>query len=566
MTDLLDKTLQAALTSDTGLQLLRDLIISTAVGGRLVEQRSDEESAQQLIRRTVEKKVVEPRAKLAGRVRIGSRVSHPNGLLPPGWTWARLGEIAKTVSGNSINADEKQSMYMGGTGRPYIATKDLHVGFEGLDYENGVRIPDNALKFKVATKGTILICAEGGSAGRKCGLAEEDICFGNKIFASNLIAGISPRYMVYVYLSRAFRNSFDSAKTGIIGGVSLARFSDLFVPLPPSSEQERIVAELDELMDLCDQMSDARKTLTDVKNALSDTALRELIAIAPNGVRNSSAAEVRQLIEYIRIAESSPERLKGAVVQLAIQGALTSRRSTDTLPTAALIKVSRDALRGSARAPVEVLPENETQTFPKEWMASRLEQLLIEGPANGFSPPPAAQPTDVRSLTLSATTSGKFKPEHFKYIDEIVPLDSDLWLRDGDILVQRGNSIEHVGVSALYQGDDHRFIYPDLMMRIRVSSHVDRRFVVLAMSSPSSREYLRARASGTSGTMPKINQATLRGLPIPVPSIEEQGRIVDVVNSLHELIDRLHSRSQLLEVARATFLNTLMSADLRSRK
>ena len=157
--------------------------------------------------------------------------------------------------------------------------------------------------------------------------------------------------------------------------------------------------------------------------------------------------------------------------------------------------------------------------------------------------------TPVRSLTLTATTSGRFKGEHSKFIATHVPSDSDLWLRDGDILVQRGNTIEYVGVGAVYRGKPNLFVYPDLMMKLRVSSRLDVGFIHLAMSQEAARDYLRARASGTSGSMPKINQTTLKSLPIPVPPLAEQRRIVAKVDELLALVDALETQ---LATSRAT--------------
>jgi type I restriction enzyme S subunit len=132
----------------------------------------------------------------------------------------------------------------------------------------------------------------------------------------------------------------------------------------------------------------------------------------------------------------------------------------------------------------------------------------------------------VRSLTLSATTSGRFKRQHSKFITTDVPPDSDLWLRDGDLLVQRGNTIEYVGVAAVYRGEANCFIYPDLMMKLRVFAAVYVEYIHIAMSQEAAREFLRARASGTSGSMPKINQGTLKSLPLPIPPLAEQRRII----------------------------------------
>lgn len=75
-----------------------------------------------------------------------------------------------------------------------------------------------------------------------------------------------------------------------------------------------------------------------------------------------------------------------------------------------------------------------------------LKDLIDFGPKNGFSPKSVNFKTSTKSLTLTATTYGKFDGRCFKYINEKVDRNSYLWLKKGDILIQRGNSIEYVGV------------------------------------------------------------------------------------------------------------------------
>ncbi|HEY9708782.1 MAG TPA: restriction endonuclease subunit S, partial [Oculatellaceae cyanobacterium] len=172
----------------------------------------------------------------------------------------------------------------------------------------------------------------------------------------------------------------------------------------------------------------------------------------------------------------------------------------------------------------------------------RLGELLVFGPRNGYSPKPVDYVTPVKSLTLSATTSGKFNNQYFKYIDEKIESDSHLWLEDGDILIQRANTIEYVGVTAIYWGADQEFIYPDLMMKIRIANGLHLDFLHQAINSKSSRKFLRERASGTSGSMPKINQMTVNSLPLPLPPCAEQGRIIAKVDRLMSLCDELEAK------------------------
>ncbi|RUA05130.1 MAG: restriction endonuclease subunit S [Gammaproteobacteria bacterium] len=163
-----------------------------------------------------------------------------------GWDLKKIGEIGTVFNGNSINAKVKKEKYMNlEEGLPYIATKDI--SYESvIDYGNGIKIPDEDKSlFKIASKNTIFICAEGGSAGRKIAFTDQEVCFGNKLFALSTTDKVNSRFVYYYYFSPQFQEDFASQLTGIIGGVSMAKFKKLKVPLPSLTEQQRIVEILD---------------------------------------------------------------------------------------------------------------------------------------------------------------------------------------------------------------------------------------------------------------------------------------------------------------------------------
>jgi type I restriction enzyme, S subunit len=184
------------------------------------------------------------------------------------------------------------------------------------------------------------------------------------------------------------------------------------------------------------------------------------------------------------------------------------------------------------------------QCSEMDWQSTILGELIIGKPKNGYSAKPVNYETSFRVLTLTATTSGKFDPRHFKYFDEIIDEKSPFWLQPGDILVQRGNTIEYVGVAAVYDGIPNQFVFPDLMMRLRAKSGVITQFLYMVLSCEKSRKHLRSKATGTAGNMPKINQPTLVSLPIDLPSIEEQKEIVQRVEKLFKTIDLMEQEYQ----------------------
>ncbi len=195
------------------------------------------------------------------------------------------------------------------------------------------------------------------------------------------------------------------------------------------------------------------------------------------------------------------------------------------------------------------------------WEQSTVATVLIGKPRNGYSPRAVEYPTPVKSLTLSATTSGNFRSECFKYIDEPIPADSHLWLNPGDILIQRANTLEYVGVSAIYDGPTGTFIYPDLMMKCQANSRILTDFLHHVLSSESVRKFFRENATGTAGNMPKINQQTVLAAPLMLPPKDEQQEIVTRTKALLDFADQLEqSLSTARELAKSTAPATLAKA------
>jgi len=179
----------------------------------------------------------------------------------------KLKDIGSIFNGNSINAKVKKEKYLNlKDGFSYIATKD--VSYKSIiDYDNGVKIPFiEKENFKTAPKNTILICAEGGSAGRKIGFTKREVCFGNKLFAFVPMDNINGKYVYYFYFSDTFQKAFKSQMTGIIGGVSMNKFKNLEIPLPSLPQQKQIVAILDKAFAAIDTAkSNAEQNLQNAK-------------------------------------------------------------------------------------------------------------------------------------------------------------------------------------------------------------------------------------------------------------------------------------------------------------
>ena len=134
----------------------------------------------------------------------------------------------------------------------YIATKD--VGFDGtVTYKNGVIIPFSEAGFRIAPAGSVFVCSEGGSAGKKTAIINEDVCFGNKLFAIVNDRGLfNEKYLFFYTRYEKFREQFRLLATTLMGGISSKNFATIEIPLADLSKQERIVARIEELFSQLD--------------------------------------------------------------------------------------------------------------------------------------------------------------------------------------------------------------------------------------------------------------------------------------------------------------------------
>ena len=264
-------TLQTKLDSldNSVYELLRKSILQEAIQGKLVPQIAEEGSAQELleqIKAEKQKLVKEGKLKksaLATSVifrgddnkyyeQVGKKCLDITEQIPfetpKNWVWTRLSHIANICTGNSTSETETELKFTDVIGRYYIGTKDVDFN-NRIIYDNGIAIPKQyEPDFRLAPNNSILMCIEGGSAGRKIAILNQDVCFGNKLCCFSPFVGIG-KYMYYYLQSPSFFELFNLNKTGIIGGVSIAKVKEILIPLPPIKEQQRIVAQIEKLFE-----------------------------------------------------------------------------------------------------------------------------------------------------------------------------------------------------------------------------------------------------------------------------------------------------------------------------
>ncbi|BCE00692.1 restriction endonuclease subunit S [Marinicellulosiphila megalodicopiae] len=538
-----------------GIKKLRELILELAVRGKLVDQDPSDEPACILLERiSVEKAqlVADGKIKKTKALPEISEDEKPFDL-PDGWEWVRLKDIANIYNGNSVNAQVKELKYSNGNGLPYIGTKDIGYGFESINYNNGVNIPENEPKFKIANKGTVLICAEGGSAGKKCAITMNKIYFGNKLFANELFSGVIPKYLLTNILTPTFYTQFSNSMTGIIGGISTLKYLELIIPIAPEQEQNRIVKKVDELMLLCDKLEQQTEDNIDAHNILATTLL--------DGLTNVESHE--ELLEnWNRIADNfdilfsanpqgelALDHLKQTILQLAVMGKLTPQDPNDE-PASELLKriaIEKEQLikdgKIKKQKPLPEISENEKPfELPDGWEWCRLDDLTLQSGA-GWSPKCNGSPREGNNwgvLKVSAVTWGVFQPNENKELPSHLEPRPEHEIKKNDFLISRANTPELVARSVVVpENTEAQLMMSDKIIRFKFSQYISPDYVSMVNNSQWSKDYYAKVAGGTSSTMKNVSRTQIQMLLTALPPYKEQKRIMSKVEGIMALCNNL---------------------------
>ena len=221
----------------TAIQQAKNKILDLAIHGKLVPQDPNDEPASELLKR------INPKAEIT--------CDNPHyGKLPKGWEWTTLGEIGEIITGNTPSKDNKE--YYGGN-IPFFKPTDLEQGIDTkfsndklsqLGFESSRKLPAN----------TVLVTCIGATIGKTGLISVEGSC-NQQINAIVPTKSIIPYFLYYACVSEYMQNEIKSnASATTLPILNKGNFSKKAFPLPPLSEQHRIVAKIEELFAQLDKI------------------------------------------------------------------------------------------------------------------------------------------------------------------------------------------------------------------------------------------------------------------------------------------------------------------------
>ena len=299
-------------------QQLKNSILQMAVQGKLVPQDPNDEPAsvllerirkekEQLIKEGKIKKEKNPSYIFRGAdnlpyekvgknepVCIADEVPFE---IPESWEWVRLGNIFQHNTGKALNASNRTGSLL-----PYITTSNLYWDRFELGNLREMYFSENEIEKCTATKGDLLVC-EGGDIGRAAiWMFDEDIRIQNHIHKLRSYTEVCTEFFYYLFYLYKHAGWIGGKGIGI-QGLSANALHALLFPLPPLSEQKRIVSKIKESEPLMEKYADVEKYLDKLNTEFPDQLRKSILQEAVQGKlvpQDPTDEPVSVLLERIR--------------------------------------------------------------------------------------------------------------------------------------------------------------------------------------------------------------------------------------------------------------------------
>ena len=244
---------------------LRTSILQYAVQGKLVVQNPKDEPVSELLKRIKAEKeqlIKDGKIKKEKPLPLITQDEIPYDL-PQGWEWVRLGNVSMVNGGYAFKSSEYKN-----TGIRVVRISDFNeLGFVNnniVRYDYNSKLEDYLLEEK-----NIILCMTGGTVGKSLfikNLTEQMVT--NQRVGTIKILGAIEDYINYSILSPLTQQVITESKNSTNDNISIETIKNFLIPLPPLAEQKRIVANVDKLMQICEEL--------EIKNSIAQKSSSEL--------------------------------------------------------------------------------------------------------------------------------------------------------------------------------------------------------------------------------------------------------------------------------------------------
>jgi len=557
----------------TGVKKLRELILDLALRGKLVEQDPDDTPASLLLRR-----IDDERARLLkqGAIKKPKKLKIPPGqseeifTIPNNWQWSPLDNLAPIplFDGDWIESKDQDQ---NGTIR-LLQLADIGVG----QFKDASNKHINAETFKrlncsKVMPGDVLIARLPSPIGRAAifpGL-EQDCITAVDVAILRTDGIVDNKYIVYALNSATIRAQVESYGKGATRfRISTGNLKTVRVPVPPLEEQHRIVQKVDELMALCDRLEQQTSNQLEAHETLVDTLLGTLTQSENATELADNWSRLAAHFDTLFTTEQSIDKLKQTILQLAVMGRLVEQDAGDEPAIDFLTQIHTRkielAIQKRIKRPRELARLDVTQhsyPAPSHWAWASFQDIADEistGPFGSMIHKHDYVEAGVPLINPSHMVGGHIKEDPSVSVPVIKAEElSSYKLATGDIVMARRGE---VGRCAVVTDRENGWLCGTGRFVLRFHPAMNRQFILLLFSTDTVRDYLTGNSVGT--TMTNLNHGILKKMPVALPPVQEQHRIVQKVDELMALCDQLKERLNQASTTRCKLAEAVVEGAL----
>lgn len=529
-----------------GIKKLRELILELAVRGKLVPQDPTDEPASVLLERIAEEK-----AQLIKDKKIKKNRKQPTIMqeeiyfpVPANWGYARLEDIYDVRDGTHDSPKPTLEGY------PLVTSKNLSSG--KLDLSD-VKLISKEDHLKMQERSCVdrddILFAMIGSIGNPV-IVDIDVEFSIKNvglfkYYNRLLS--CPNYLNY-FLKYAAEIMKKQSAGGVQPFVSLGKLRGFVMLLPPLAEQNRIVAKVDELMSLCDQLEQQTETSIEAHQTLVEVLLNTLTSSADAQELMQNWQRISEHFDALFTTEKSIDTLKQTILQLAVMGKLVPQDSNDE-PAAKLLEriaeekaqLIKDKKIKKQKALPEITEDEKPFELPSGWEWCRLGELYSF--LNGFAfKSQWFQESGVKLLRNINIAHSETRWNEVACIPMVMSQEYERYnLNLGDIVISLDRPIINTGLKyAVIDESD----LPCLLLQRVAKFHSYAETVNPSYLSKwlESDLFISSIDPGRSNGVPHISTKQLEMMPFPLASQNQQIQIISKVEELLSICDQLITR------------------------
>jgi type I restriction enzyme S subunit len=449
-------------------------------------------------------------------------------LLPAGepWPLKPLKSLAVKIGSGATPAGGKESYFTEGI--PLIRSMNVH--FAGFEPKGLVFLSDEQAKQLAnvtVQPSDVLLNITGASIGRVTTAPPEmaGARFNQHVSIIRPIKELDAQFLAKFLASPAIQRMINDIQVGATREALTKGMIEQFdIPLPPLAEQRRIVAKVDELMALCDRLEEQQLEREAQAGQLARASLTRF-ADAP------TPANLNHL--FHSSFPISPSDLRKSILTLAVQGKLVPRIESEGMGSDILEKAGV-----SAEHPDDV-PD-----LPAHWVWACLGCIATRMDS-GWSPACIPEPSEKGEwgvLKTTAVQALQYQEEQNKALPPNLEPRPEHEVMDGDILFTRAGPMNRVGILCVARPTRKKLIISDKIIRFHLVTGIDPDFAALSMNAGHSSSVVEGLKSGMAASQVNISQPKLRSVPIPLPPLAEQRRVVAKVSELMALVDELETQ------------------------